>query len=73
MATKRVYHPTSDNFHDVPAEVVKDWTDAGWTTDKPKHVTDEDRAPGVFFVAEPVREPEPAPVPKAEKPKADKA
>lgn len=41
---KRVYHPTSSAWHDVPDGQVEDWTKLGWKTSKPSGFSSEDEA-----------------------------
>lgn len=49
---KRMYHPTLNQWHDVPSGDVKGWTEQGWKATRPKHVDDSVSLPvGEGFVA----------------------
>ena len=39
---KRVFHPSLNQWYDVPEGDVESWAEQGWRKTKPKHVDDGD-------------------------------
>ena len=50
--TVRVFHPKANAWQDVASSDVKDWTDAGWSKTKGKHIDDSDALPVEDVVVE---------------------